>query len=193
VFTGGERFALEKGSSAILTPNGLSSIQGVYHRLDPVPMIPSMSDISLQEVRGIPGGIIVRGDSAPISWISDLKPPDGGTALANEVILSFSARTQKGPFKLAVIDASGTTVYSRDGVSEAIKIGPGVLKPGMLYTWKISTTKDSPNNSNEATFTTVPEEYVVIRNRLLTEFNQRMDPDLKSMLEAMDRWLGLTD
>ena len=192
VFTGGDRFALEKNSSAILAPKGFTMIKGVIHRQDPVPMIPSMSDISLQEAMGNPGGIIVRGESSPSSWFSNLQP-DGGAALAHEVTLSFSAKDPKGPFTVVIQDASGAVVLSRDGVSGSIKIGPTVLQPGMSYTWDVITTGGPKSNSATASFRTVPEKFVGIRNQLRAELDQKKDPDLKSLLEAMDRWLGLTD
>jgi hypothetical protein len=191
VFANGARFALDENSSARVGPTGLEAAKGQVRKLDPAPMIPTMAQTAVAEARGKPGGITVRNARDRESWFTEVLPEDGGAVLADEAMLSFKPGDPGGRYQVQVIDAVEDVLFTGETEAEHLSLAPGVLKPGAWYNWRVTLVNPRRGKPMESTFRTVDELYAGIRTRLKADAERSGDPELKALLEAMDRWLGL--
>jgi len=191
VFAGGERFELAENTRAKVGAKNLHVDMGRAEKKDPLPMIPSMASSIVVSAKGKPGSITVRRLSPPEPWYTGFQPLMDAACLADGAVLSFQPREAGGRFQIQVLDAAGRSLHTESGQATRLTLAPGLLKPGVWYTWRVSASEPERGRPLEARFRTVEAKHAEVRARLQADVDKSSDPASKALLEAMDRWLGL--
>lgn len=187
IFSNGARWEMGGKSQSRIEKSGLTGPKGDVRKLEPVPMIPAMTQV---RAAGKPGAFTVRGGETDA--FTALSPGEGESVLAEDAGLRFQPPPPAGRFRVEIEDESGNSIFSVETLKTEVRVSPGILKPGLLYFWRVRTLDGpKPAVSAETSFRTVPENHATIRAALKAESDKNPDPALRSLLTEMDRWLGL--
>src|SRR5262249_12709739 len=131
----GERFELKDGARARLGESGLTGISGPIQRLAPLPPLTRVFGIRSDEHPGRRAGAVrVRG-----SFVEGFSPGRDVKSRAGGATLIFRPVEGAALYRVEVGDPSGRTVFRADTASPPVEIAPGVLRPGVTYSWSVRT------------------------------------------------------
>lgn len=180
----GSRFRLGPSARAVVSAKGLSATSGPIETLSSVAPIPDVAPL----VRPVPGqlgavrirSVLVRG----------LYPASPYTSLADSTTLSFEPPAPGAEVRVQVEDESGETVFETRTQAAALRLPPGILRPGERYLWRVRTIgRTGPHALGSAEFETLSPAVAAARERLAEAAGG--DPAALTLAAEVDRQLGL--
>ena len=185
IFASGARFALKERARVTLGGNNLSPSTGV-EQLSSLPPLPVVAPIASVAALPISAATRVRGASIRNVY------PAGHATLAERTILHFDGPRGVIGYEIAVEDAMGTPLLTREIETDgAVAVPSNVLQPGQEYKWRVSVRGSSAAGSSaRGTFVTLSASTAETRRALRAGLR---DDDLDSalLLACVDEQLGL--
>jgi len=190
IFFDGSRFRIEGPAEIVVESGGLAADgagEDAIRELETVPAIARLAPIARSERPGRLAGASRIRDGGSLEAELELEPRGGERVSSEGAVLRWTPVEGAEAYRIAVSDEAGREVFSAQGRESRQPLPSGVLEPGELYYWQVSSSADCHHTLHGgALFATLEREEDEARRELEARVLEGVEGDLLVFLTEVE-------